>query len=306
MLAFAVRRVFGTVPVLAVVSFLAFLLLKLTPGDPAQLMLGQDATPELIQKLRHEMGLDQPLLEQYARFIAGAVRGDLGRSFSTDVPVVDELARAWPATLQLALTATLTALLLGIAIGVLSAVFRGSMFDYLSRMAVLATFSIPVYLFGLALIYVFAIRLNWFPTSGSGSVVHLVLPSVALSIWSLATVARMTRSSMLEVLSDDYIRTGRAKGLPPWYLYLRHALRPALNPVVTLSGLQFGQLMAGAVLTEVVFNWPGVGQLMVRAVFARDYPTLRGVVLLIAVVFIAVNLAVDVLYAYVDPRIRRR
>lgn len=306
MLAYVVRRVLGAVPVLAVVSFLAFLLLKLTPGDPAELMLGQDATPKLIRQLHHSMGLDQPLLEQYGRFLVGAAHGDLGRSFTTDLPVAQELARAWPATFELAVSATLVALVLGIAIGMLSAVFRGSWFDYVSRLLVLASFSVPVYLLGLVLIYVFAIRLNWVPTSGSGSVAHLVLPSAALSIWSLATIARMTRSSMLEVLTEDYIRTGRAKGLPPWYLYLRHALRPALNPVITLSGLQFGQLMAGAVLTEVVFNWPGVGQLMVQAVFDRDYPTLRGVILLIAIVFIAVNLAVDLLYAYVDPRIRHR
>lgn len=306
MLWYTVRRVVGAVPVLIAVSFLSFLLLKLTPGDPAELMLGQDATPELIEELRHDMGLDQPLLAQYGRFLWNAVQGDLGRSFSTDVPVAQELARAWPATFELAVAATVVAMVLGITIGMLSAVFRGSWFDYVSRFVVLASFSMPVYLFGLVLIYVFAIQLGWFPTSGAGTLPHLVLPAVALSVWSLAMIVRMTRSSMLEVLNDDFIRTGRAKGLPPWYLYLRHALRPALNPVLTLSGLQFGQLMAGAVLTEVVFNWPGVGQLMVTAVFARDYPILRGVVLLIATVFIVVNLLVDLLYSYVDPRIRHR
>jgi ABC-type dipeptide/oligopeptide/nickel transport system permease component len=303
-LTFIARRVLISIPLLIAVSFLAFLLMQLTPGDPARLMLGQDATPELIAQLTERLGLDRSLPEQYLRFLGNLFQGDLGRSFSTNLPVADELARTWPATLQLAVGAIILALVVGIPLGILSAVLEGSWFDYLTKVLVLASFSMPIYWLGLLFIYLFAVQLAWLPTSGSGTPLHLVLPTVSLAIWSMAAVVRMTRASMLEVLTEDYIRTARAKGLRESALLVRHALRPALNPVVTLAGLQFGQLMAGAVLTETVFSWPGVGRLMVVAVFARDYPMIRGIVLLVAATFILVNLIVDILYAVLDPRIR--
>lgn len=304
MLTYIARRLLIAVPLLVAVSFVAFLLMHLTPGDPAALMLGQDATPELVEELRGRMGLDRPLHEQYALFVWNLLQGDLGRSFSTGVSVADELARTWPATLQLAVGAILLALVVGIPLGVLGAVFHGTWFDYVIKVFVLASFSMPIYWLGLLLIYLFALQLGWFPTSGSGTPLHLVLPTVSLAIWSLAAVVRMTRASMLEVLTEDYIRTARSKGLSEFAILSRHALRPSLNPVLTLAGLQFGQLMAGAVLTETVFSWPGVGRLMVVAVFARDYPTIRGIVLVVAVTFILVNLLVDILYGVLDPRIR--
>lgn len=304
MIRYVARRLLIAIPTVLAASFLVFMLMHLTPGDPAELLLGQDATPELIVQVREELGLDKPILVQYVRFLGDALHGDLGRSYSQSIDVWDEIARTWPATLQLASAAILLALVIGIPVGLLSAVYKGSWFDRASKVAVLASFSMPIYWLGLILIYVFSIRLGWFPTSGRSSLLSLVLPAVSLAIWSLATIVRMTRASMLEVLTEDYIRTAQAKGLPPWKLYIRHALRPALNPVVTLAGLQFGQLMAGAVLTETVFNWPGTGRLMVTAVLARDYPMVRAIVLLVAVLFILVNLIVDIIYAVLDPRIR--
>lgn len=298
------RRLLVAVPLLLAVSFLAFMLMHLTPGDPAELMLGQDATPELIAEVRAQMGLDRPLLEQYATFLANLFQGDLGHSFSTGLSVGSELARTWPATLQLAVGAVALALVVGIPLGVLGALFRGTWFDYFIKVFVLAAFSMPIYWLGLLLIYVFALQLSWLPTSGSGTPQHLVLPTISLAIWSLAAIVRMTRASMIEVLTEDYIRTAGAKGLSKVAILGRHALRPSLNPVLTLAGLQFGQLMAGAVLTETVFSWPGLGRQMVVAVFARDYPTIRGIVLVVAATFILVNLLVDILYGVLDPRIR--
>jgi ABC-type dipeptide/oligopeptide/nickel transport system permease component len=304
MLTYVTRRLLIALPLLFAVSVLTFVLMQLTPGDPATLILGQDATPELVAQLRAELGLDRSLPEQYLRFVTDALSGDLGRSYSNNVPVADELARAWPATMQLAVGAIVLALAVGLPLGILSAVAQGTWFDYATKIVVLASFSMPIYWLGLMFIYLFAVQLAWLPTSGSGTPQHFVLPVVSLAIWSLAAVVRMTRASMLEVLTEDYIRTARAKGLPELALLIRHALRPALNPVVTLAGLQFGQLMAGAVLTETVFNWPGVGRMMVVAVFARDYPTIRAIVLIVAATFILVNLVVDILYARLDPRIR--
>jgi peptide/nickel transport system permease protein/oligopeptide transport system permease protein len=304
MIVYVLRRLIIAVPLLLVVTVAVFLLMSLTPGDPAVLMLGQDATPQAIKELQAQYGTDRPLPEQYLRFLMNLARGDLGRSFVTHLPVSSELARTWPATFQLAVAAMGFALLLGLPLGVLTAVKRGGWLDQITRIVVLISVSMPIFWSGLLLIYWFAVQLRWFPTSGAGTPLHLVLPALSLSTFSLAVIVRLTRSSMIDVLSEDYVRTARAKGLRDRVVIIRHALKNALIPVVTIAGLQFGQLLAGAALTETVFNWPGLGRLVVTAVFARDYPMIRGAILVIAATFIIVNLLVDLAYAFLDPRIR--
>lgn len=304
MTAYILRRLLIAVPLLVVVTIVVFLLMTLTPGDPAVLMLGQDATPEAVVRLRVQFGLDRPLIEQYLLFLGNLLRGDLGRSFVTHLAVSGELARTWPATFELAVAAMAVALAIGLPLGVFTAVRRGSWLDQLTRVAVLVSISMPIFWSGLLLIYYFAVQLGWLPTSGTGTPAHLVLPALSLSTFSLAIIVRLTRSSMIEVLQEDYVRTARSKGLRDRAVVVRHAMKNALIPVVTVAGLQFGQLLAGAALTETVFNWPGIGRLLVTAVFARDYPMIRGAILLIAATFILVNLAVDLIYAFLDPRIR--
>jgi peptide/nickel transport system permease protein/oligopeptide transport system permease protein len=304
MLSYIARRLLAAIPVLLVVTFAAFLLLKLTPGDPAMMMLGQEATPETIAALRQELGLDRPLPEQYARFLAGAVRGDLGQSYDTQRPVREEISRALPATAQLAAAAMALSLLIGIPIGIVTAVKHNSGFDHVVRILLLLLVSIPTFWLGLMILYVFAVRLGLFPAFGSGTAQHLVLPAITLSSFSLAIIVRMTRSSLLEVVRSDYVRTARAKGLAEGRVIMGHALKNAMIPVTTVIGLQFGTLLTGAALTETVFAWPGLGQMLVTAVFARDYPLIQAGVLLIAVIFIGVNLVVDLLYSVMDPRIR--
>ena len=304
MIVYVLRRLVIAIPLLLVVTVAVFLIMELTPGDPAVLMLGQDATPQSIEALRIQFGLDRPLPEQYLRFLLNLIQGDLGRSFVTHLPVSGELARTWPATLQLAVAAMAIALVVGLPLGVVTAVKRGGWIDQITRVIVLISVSMPIFWSGLLLIYLFAVQLRWLPTSGAGSLANLVLPSISLSTFSLAVIVRLTRSSMIDVMGEDYVRTARAKGLRDLVVIVRHGLKNALIPVVTIAGLQFGQLLAGAVLTETVFNWPGLGRLTVTAVFARDYPMIRGAILVVAATFILVNLFVDLVYAFLDPRIR--
>jgi peptide/nickel transport system permease protein/oligopeptide transport system permease protein len=303
-LVYALRRTLVAIPLLLVVSLVVFLLMQLTPGDPARLMLGQDATPDGIRQLREQFGLDLPLPQQYALFLSNLFRGDLGRSYQTHLSVGAMLWQAWPNTLVLAIAAILIALVIGMPAGVITAVRRGSVLDHGTRLFLLLAVSMPVFWLGPLLIYFFSLHLGWFPTSGTGTPQHLVLPAVSLATFSLAVIIRLTRSSMIETLHQDYVRTARAKGLPQTLVVARHALGNSLIPVLTIAGLQFGQLLAGAALTETVFDWPGLGRLVVTAVFNRDYPTIRGAILLIAATFILVNLIVDLTYAALDPRIR--
>lgn len=304
------RRLLVSIPLLLFVSIVVFLLMELTPGDPAVLMLGQDATPGSIAELRKQFGLDLPLPQQYLLFLGNLLHGDLGRSFVTHLSVGGELARTWPATFELSVAAMLIALIVGLPLGIVTAVRRGGVFDQITRVTVLMTVSMPIFWSGLLLIYYFSVQLGWLPTSGRGDgtvsseLLHLVLPAVSLSTFSLAVIVRLMRSSMLDVLGEDYMRTARSKGLRTSTVIVRHGMKNALIPVVTVAGLQFGQLLAGAALTETVFNWPGVGRLVVTAVFSRDYPMIRGAILLIAATFIFVNLLVDLVYAFLDPRIR--
>lgn len=304
MLSYIIRRIVATVPLLVIVTIVTFSLLKLTPGDPAAMMLGQEATPEAVAQLRKELGLDRPLLQQYISFLGAIFRGDLGRSFNTHRPVSEELARAFPATVQLAIAALMLSIGIGIPVGILTAVFHNSKIDYLTRILLLLMISLPTFWLGMILMYIFSVRLGILPAFGTGGFRHLVLPAITLSTFSLAAIVRMTRSSLLEVLSSDYIRTARSKGLSEWSVVVRHGLRNAMIPVITVMGLQFGTLLTGAALTETVFAWPGVGRMLVTAVFARDYPVIQAGVVLIAIIFILVNLFVDILYTVLDPRIR--
>ena len=306
MLTFVIRRLLLAVPVLLGVVFVVMLTVQLIPGDAVQLMLGEHATPEAVAKLRDHLGLDKPLLVRYVDYVKRLVRGDLGRSIQQNRPVVDELADAWPATLELTVAALVIATAVGVAAGIVSAAWPNSLFDAVARIGSLFGLSMPVFWTGLVLIVVFALWLPWLPVGGVGSPAHLVLPAVTLSLPSVAMVARMTRSSVLEVLREDYVRTARAKGVAERFVVAKHALRNAAIPILTLLGLQAGQLMGGAVLTETVFAWPGLGRLMVKAIFARDYVLLQGAVLIFALAFVVINLAVDVAYGALDPRISRQ
>jgi ABC-type dipeptide/oligopeptide/nickel transport system permease component len=282
------------------------LTIELIPGDAVALMLGEHATPEAVQKLRDFLGLDKPLAVRYFQYLGKLVTGDLGRSIQQNRPVAHELAEAWPATLQLAMAALALAAVVGVAAGVVSAVWPNSLFDAVARLGSLFGLSMPVFWTGLVLIVVFTLWLPWFPVGGVGGPSHLVLPAITLALPSIAMIARMTRSSVLEVLREDYVRTARAKGVAERLVVAKHALRNATIPILTLVGLQAGQLMGGAVLTETVFAWPGLGRLMVKAIFARDYVLLQGAVLVFAVAFVVVNLVVDLSYGALDPRISRQ
>ena len=306
MLTFIVRRLLLAVPVLLGVVFVVMLTVDLLPGDAVSLMLGEHATPQAVAALRDHLGLDKPLATRYVQYVGRLLTGDLGRSIQQNRPVSAELADAWPATLELTLAALVLAALFGVGAGVVSAVWPSSFFDTLARLGSLFGLSLPVFWTGLVLIVIFAWWLPWLPVGGTGSPSHLVLPAVALALPSTAMIARMTRSSVLEVLREDYVRTARAKGVRERWVVTKHALRNAAIPVLTLLGLQAGQLMGGAVLTETVFAWPGLGRLMVKAIFARDYVLLQGTVLVFALAFVVINLAVDLAYGALDPRIARQ
>jgi peptide/nickel transport system permease protein/oligopeptide transport system permease protein len=305
-LTFVVRRLLLAVPVLLGVIFAVMLTIELIPGDAVTLMLGEHATREAVQRLRDFLGLDKPLVVRYVEYLGRVVTGDLGRSIQQNRPVVDELREAWPPTLQLTVAALALAAVVGVGAGIVSAVWPNSAFDAVSRLASLFGLSMPVFWTGLVLIVVFAFWLPWFPVGGVGTPAHLVLPAVTLALPSIAMIARMTRSSVLDVLREDYVRTARAKGVGERLVVVKHALRNAAIPIVTLLGLQAGQLLGGAVLTETVFAWPGLGRLMVKAIFARDYVLLQGAVLVFAVAFVVVNLLVDVSYGTLDPRVSRQ
>jgi peptide/nickel transport system permease protein len=306
MLTFIVRRLLLAVPVLLGVVFVVMLTIDLLPGDAVTLMLGEHATKEAVAALRDYLGLDKPLLTRYLQYVGRLLTGDLGRSIQQNRPVAAELAEAWPATLELTLAALLLATVFGVTAGIVSAVWPSSVFDALARLGSLFGLSLPVFWTGLVLIVIFAWWLPWLPVGGTGSLAHLVLPAVALALPSTAMIARMTRSSVLEVLREDYVRTARAKGVRERWVVTKHALRNAAIPVLTLLGLQAGQLMGGAVLTETVFAWPGLGRLMVKAIFARDYVLLQGAVLLFALAFVLINLLVDLSYGALDPRVSRQ
>ena len=305
MLTYVVRRLLVAVPTLLGVATIVFSLLRLLPGDPAVIIAGPTATPETIEHIREQLGLKLPLWQQYAGFLGRLVRGDLGISTRTGSPVIQEIATRAPFTVELAITSLVIAIAIGVTAGVIAATRRNTGSDLgISGGAVFGV-SMPTYWLGLMLVIVFAVHLRVLPAAGADQgVVSLVLPAVTLALFSMGLVARQTRSAMLEVLGQDFVRTARAKGASRSVVLIRHALRNALLPIVTTIGLQFGTLLGGAVLTESVFAWPGVGRLLVDSIGSRDYPVVQGVVLLLSVVFIVINLVTDLVYACVDPRIR--
>jgi len=292
------------VPVLFGVTLVSFSLLHLVPGDPAELLAGLEATREDVDRIRTEYGLDQPLVVQYLRFVGDAVRGDLGISIQSRHPVLTLLLQRLAFTLQLSMVSILVASAIGLVAGIVSATRQYSFFDTFSMLGALFGISMPIFWLGLLLILVFAVRLHWLPSGGTGTLRHLILPAIALGSASAAVIARMTRASMLEVARQDYIRTARATGYRESVVVFRHALKNAMIPILTVFGLEFGYMLGGAVLTETVFSLPGIGRLLVEGIFARDYPVVQGAMIAVATTFVLVNLLTDVAYAFFDPRIR--
>ncbi len=303
------RRLLMLVPVLIGVTFIVFFILALTPGDPVTIILGENATEASIAAMREELGLDDPLLVRYGRYLAGLLRGDLGVSYKNKLSVAGQIMERFPNTLILALCGITIALCVGIPIGIISAKNQYTLLDNVSMVAALIGISMPLFWLGLLMVIVFALKLRWLPSSGMGDtpitlLKSLVLPAIALSTGSAAMITRMTRSSMLEVIRQDYIDTARAKGVKESTITTRHMLKNALIPIITVVGLQFGHLLGGAVLTETVFSWPGIGRFVVEAIKMKDTPTVLGTVIFMSVVFSFVNLAIDILYAFIDPRIK--
>lgn len=304
MLRFILKRILMLIPVVIGVSIIVFILMQLTPGDPAQILLGPQAGEEDVQNLREQMGLNDPLIVQYFRFLIGIATFDFGTSIQDGQPVLQQILSHFPATIKLTLAAMVVALLIGIPIGIISSTKQYSFFDNVSTLGGLVGFSMPNYWLSMMLILLFSVQLGWLPVSGYGGLIFLVLPAISLGTQTAAVFLRMTRSSMLEVLHSDYIRTARAKGITERKVVYAHALRNALIPIITVVGLQVGALLEGAILTEAVFAWPGIGRFMIDAINAKDFPVVQGSVVFIAFVFVFVNLLVDILYAYVDPRIK--
>ncbi len=301
---YIIRRILSSFVVLFGISTLIFFMIHLIPGDPAAVMLGVRATPERVAALRQSMGLDEPLLRQYAGFFADLARGDLGRSFRTNRPVGYEIQiRMWP-TIQLALTGMGLALLIGIVAGVLAAAHRDTWVESLVMIIAMIGISVPNFVFGMLLLLFFSVRLRWLPTMGYGTWQHLVAPTLSLGFLYSAIIARIARSSMVEILGMDYIRAARAKGLSERVVLYKHALKNGLIPVVTIAGLYLGVLLGGTVVVETLFSWPGLGRLAVESILARDYPMIQGIILVIATGFVIVNLLVDLSYGFLDPRIR--
>jgi peptide/nickel transport system permease protein len=334
--AYLVKRILSLLPVLLGITLAVFLLLRLIPGDPAIALAGERATPEQVEALRAQLGLNQPLWLQYFGFLGNLLSLNFGKSLLSGIPVIDEIRSRWAATFELSIAAILVAVVLGIPAGILAAIKKNRWLDQFTMGGSLIGVSLPVYWLGLLLVYLFSITLNWLPPSGrigiesglnfqpiTGFYVmdallrlnfpvlidvlrHLILPALTLGTIPLAIVARMTRSAMLEVLNQDYIRTARAKGLPEHLVILRHALKNALLPINTTIGLQFGTLLGGAILTETIFSWSGIGSWIYEGILARDYPVVQGGVVFVAVVFVFINLLVDLSYGLVDPRVRYR
>ena len=304
MTSYLIRRLLLTVPVLAGVATLVFSLIHLVPGDPVQAMLGESASPQDMAQLRGRLGLDRPLYVQYGAFVKGLATGDLGASLRTNQPVTAAIAERMPATAELALAAMLVATLVSIPLGIIAAVWSGTGVDHAATTLALIGISVPNFWLGPLLAIVFSVTLGWLPVSGRGTLAHLVLPAITLGAPLAAVLARMTRASVLEELRELYVLAARARGASRVRAVLRHAFRNSLIPIVTVIGLQFGAVMTGAVITETIFAWPGVGRLLIQSISFRDYPVVQGCILLIAVTYVAMNLLTDLVYGVLDPRIR--
>ena len=306
MLQYIVKRLLGLLPTLLIVAFLVFMLVHLLPGDPARLAAGQDATPETVELVRQDLGLDKSLAQQFVRFMTGVAHWDFGRSLRTKRPVSTEISERFMPTFWLTLWSMAWSVLFGMAIGIVSAVYRNRWPDRVGMTLAVSGISFPAFALGMVLMQVFAVQLNWLPTVGDDTWRHYILPSITLGAAVAAIMARFTRSSFVDILGEDFIRTARAKGLDERRVVIKHGLRNALIPVVTMMGLQFGFLLGGCIVVEKVFNWPGLGRLLVDAVDMRDYPVIQALVLLFSLEFILINLVVDVLYGLINPTIRYR
>jgi len=302
---YALRRLIEMIPTVLAVTVLVFLMLQLVPGDPAAVFLGEKrSTPELLAQVRHEMGLDRPLYVQYFSYMWGVVRGDFGKSLFNRQPVLEQIWAALPATLELALTSLLISTVLGVVLGIVSALKHNTWIDSLSMGFALVGVSMPVFWMGLLMILIFSVRLRWFPPMGNGGLDRLVLPALALGLLSSATLARVVRSGMLDVLGEDYVRTARAKGLRERSVIIRHALRNALIPAITVLGIQFGALLSGAVITETIFARQGLGRMYVESILNKDITMIQGLTLMLAFWVMITNIIVDLSYAILEPRIR--
>lgn len=304
MLKYIVKKLLMMIPVLIGLTLVVFLILHLSPGDPVHLIVGPNATPEVYENVSRSMGLDKPLASQYFKFLSDIARGDLGKSILQQRPVIDIILEAFPITIGLGLRAMLLSIAIGVPAGIIAAVHRNTTVDFSSMAFALVGISVPTFWFGLILLYFFAYRLGWFPISGYGTWKHLVLPVITIGFADAAVIARMMRSSMLEVIGQDYIRTAKAKGLKEKIVVNKHALKNALIPVITLLGMRMGWILGGSVTMEIIFSLPGLGRLMVDAIFSRDYPIVQGSILLLAASVMICNIVADILYAIVDPRIR--
>ena len=300
---YILKRLFHSIFVLVGISLVVFIILHLT-GDPAALLMPMDATPEQVAQFRKEMGFTDPVIVQYWRFFKGTLRGDFGQSFRHSQPALDLVLERMPATIQLTFAALFLALVIAIPVGIISAIKRNSILDHIGMTGALLGQSTPVFWLGIMLILIFSVTFQLFPSSGRGEIEHLVLPAITLGMFSMARTARMMRSSMLEVLGQEYIKTAKAKGLAPWIVILKHALKNASIPVVTIVGMELGTLLGGAVITETIFAWPGVGRLAIQAIYNRDYPVVQASVFILASIFVLVNLIVDLIYTYLDPRVK--
>jgi len=299
-----IARLVTGIPTLLAVSLLVFAIVRVIPGDPARLLAGDFATEQIVDELRAKWRLNDPLPVQYAAYVGGLVRGDFGRSISTSTPILPELTERFLRTLELAVAGILVSMVIGGAAGIVSAVRRSSLIDYMATALALTGISTPIFWSGLLLILLFSVRLEWLPAGGSGTLRHLVLPALSLGLFGAGVLARQTRSGMLEVLGQDFVRTARAKGLPERVVVVKHALKNALIPVVTVLGDQFGRLLGGAILTETVFAWPGMGRYLIESISQRDYPAVQGAILVFAAAVVVINLLVDLSYGMLDPRVR--
>ncbi len=308
MIIYTIKRIFQVIPVLLIVSIIVFSVMHLLPGDPTLLMLagaeGGSIPPERLDELRIIMGLDKPLYEQYYKFISNAISGDLGTSIRLRTPVTEILLQKFPYTIKLSLLGLMIAIILGVVIGLVAAIFKDTWLDHFSMTFSLIGVSMPIYWLGLLLILIFSINLNIFPSSGATGWKSIVLPALTLGFVSAGLISRLLRSSLLEVLNEDYIRTAKGKGLTDKIILIKHALKNAMIPVITILGLQFGNMLAGAVVTETVFSRPGLGRIVVNGILWKDYPLVQGTVLFIAFIYVFVNLFVDISYYWFDPRIK--
>jgi peptide/nickel transport system permease protein len=300
---YIIRRLLLMIPVLMGVSLIVFSLVRLIPGDPAELLLGEDYTQEAAEELRAEWGLDKPIYIQYLIFLKQPLRGDLGDSIRSGRPVTQELSERFKNTVQLAILALILASVIGISAGIIAGTRPFSLIDSLTMVGAVAGVSMPVFWLGLMLIYLFAVNLNWLPAVGIGGIRHLILPGITLSAFTMATIARQSRSSMLEVMEQDYITTARSKGLTESGVIRRHAIKNAMIPIITVQGVMMGRLLGGSIVTETVFAYPGMGKLLIDGIVGRDYPIVQGTILLYALSFSMINLVVDLIYVFFDPRI---